>query len=393
MLLVSSRFTFQLFSFIAILFFASGCEIIDSLIPEKDPDERDEKVTLPGVFTMSNETDGNEVIYFRRNHDGTLTKAGEFDTGGKGTGKSIITSQHPIELTKDNRFLLVVNAGSDELTAFKLKKDGLERTNVVPSGGQTPASVIVRQDGLVIVLNKNNGSGGLAAFWLNAHGELTPIPGSERQLSGDPKATPAQVEFSPSGNVVVVTELFGGEKGHIVTFTVGNGGLLSQPMVHPPFGRTPFGMMFTEGGVLVASEAFEASPGNPIPKAGAATSLRVKENGELEVISRSVPALGTATCWVQISKDNRFAFTTNTVSDDITTYAIGLDGSLKRLHLTPTGKGPIGMAMSANGKFLYNLNADNGTISAFRVDRVDGSLTQIQKVNVGSNAAFGMMGH
>ena len=51
------------------------------------------------------------------------------------------------------------------------------------------------------------------------------------------------------------------------------------------------------------------------------------------------------------------------------------------------------MAMGANGNFLYNLNADNGTISAFRVDKVDGSLTQIQKVNVGSNAAFGMMWH
>ena len=158
-----SRFSIPFFFFIAVLLFASSCERIDDLFP----DEMGENVKLPGVFTMSNEKEGNEVIYFRRKHDGTLSLAGKFDTGGKGTGKSIITSQHPIELTKDNKFLLVVNAGSDELTAFKVNKDGLERTDVVPSGGQTPASVTIREDGLVIVLNKNNGSGGLAAFWLN----------------------------------------------------------------------------------------------------------------------------------------------------------------------------------------------------------------------------------
>ena len=287
----------------------------------------------------------------------------------------------------------MVNAGSNELTAFKVNKDGLERTDVVPSGGQKPVSVTVRQDGLVIVLNQQNGNGKLAAFWLNEHGDLTHIPGSERQLSNDPKAVPPQVDFNPSGNVLVVTEIFGGEKGHIITFTVDHKGLLSEPIIHPPFGRSPFGFMFTDSGILVVSEAFEASPGNPIPKAGAASSFHVKENGELHVISQSVPALGTATCWVQISEHNRFAFTTNTASDDITTYGIGFDGSLTRLHLTPTGKGPVGMAMSADGRFLYNLNADTGTITAFRVGKVDGKLTQIQKVDVGSNAAFGMMGH
>lgn len=49
--------------------------------------------------------------------------------------------------------------------------------------------------------------------------------------------------------------------------------------------------------------------------------------------------------------------------------------------------------MSADGRFLYNLNADNGNITARRVDKVDGILIQLQKVNVGANAAFGMIGH
>ncbi len=384
-----SRFTVHFFSIIAVLFFASACDRIEDLFPK----DEDEDLTMPGVFTMSNETDGNEVVYFRRNQNGTLTKAGEFDTGGKGTGKSIITSSDPIELTKDNKFLLVVSAGSSELTAFRVKKDDLERTDIVPSGGNLPVSVTVREDGLVIVLNQNNGSGNLAGFWLNEYGILTPIPNSERQLSNDPMATPAQVDFSPNGKVLVVTELFADEKGKIVTFTVNNAGLLSEPMFQGPFGRTPFGFRFTDKGVLIVSEAFETSPGNPIPDAGAGTSLRVKDNGELEVISLSVPALGTATCWVQISNNNRFAFMTNTASADITTFGIGHDGSLERLHLTPTGNGPLGMAISKNDRFLYNLNGKEGTITAFSVDKSDGSLTKFQEVGVGSDAAFGMEGH
>ena len=60
------------------------------------------------------------------------------------------------------------------------------------------------------------------------------------------------------------------------------------------------------------------------------------------------------------------------MSGDTSTYATGYDKSLSRLHLTPTEKGPIGMARRAKGRFLYNLNEDKGNISAFRVDKNNG---------------------
>jgi 6-phosphogluconolactonase (cycloisomerase 2 family) len=50
------------------------------------------------------------------------------------------------------------------------------------------------------------------------------------------------------------------------------------------------------------------------------------------------------------------------------------------------------MVMSINDRFLYNLNGKEGTITAFRVNKSDGSLTKFQEVSVGSKAAFGMMG-
>src|SRR5262245_46264360 len=38
------------------------------------------------LYTMSNSTDGNTVIVFRRGPDGHLSRAGEFPTDGLGTG-------------------------------------------------------------------------------------------------------------------------------------------------------------------------------------------------------------------------------------------------------------------------------------------------------------------
>lgn len=370
--------------------FAAGCDDDDN----RNITGPDEQVPLRGAFILSNEETDNAVIFFPRRNDGTLGEARRFDTGGRGTGKSIIGAAHPLEFTKDRRFLLAVSAGSDQLTAFRVTEQGLQRTALVPSGGKKPVSVTIRDDGLVFVLNENGGEGGIAGFRLSGDGNLTPIPNSGRQLGeatqGGIPALPAQVELSPDGRVLVVTAKFSGpnNEGRIVTFTVGSDGLLSEPIKHPPFGRTPFGMDFTENGTLLVAEAFAEAPGNPIPNEGKLSSFRVLPSGALEVISRSVPALGSVTCWVE-TKGN-FAFTTNTASDNITTFRVGPDGRLERLRLTPTGKGPIGIELSVDGNFLFNLNAGDGTITAFRVDEATGELTQIQKVNT-VNPAFGLL--
>ena len=211
-----------------------------------------------------------------------------------------------------------------------------------------------------------------------------------------PPALPPQVEFSPDGNVLVVTERFSGpnNEGRILTFTVSSNGLLSQPVIHPPFGDTPFGMAFTPDGILIVSEAFVKAPGvNPDKQEGKASSFRVLPNGAIEVISRSVPTQGSISCWVQPSADGRFAWVTNfgKTSNSITTFRVGRNGTLERLNVTPTGDGPIGMGLTVGGDFLYNLNARDGSITAFRVDKSTGNLTKIQLLDFSPDAAFGLI--
>src|SRR5207244_893958 len=126
---------------------------------------------------------------------------GSYSTGGRGTGKPHLASQSSVVLSGDGRWLLVTNAGSDDLSLFAVGPDGLELADRVASGGSGPTSVAVHGD-LVYVLN--NGAPSIGGFRLE-DGKLRPLGGSTRPLSAD-DADPAQISFSRDGRTLVVTE-------------------------------------------------------------------------------------------------------------------------------------------------------------------------------------------
>ena len=88
-------------------------------------------------------------------------------------------------MTDDGRFLLVVNAGSSEVSVFRRDEDGLDLRDVASSGGTMPVSVTAHK-GLVYVVNAGGGAGaedGIAGFALGSDGSLTLLPGSMHPLS------------------------------------------------------------------------------------------------------------------------------------------------------------------------------------------------------------------
>lgn len=321
----------------------------------------------PGaVYVASNATTGNEILVFPRAADGALGAPSRFGTGGKGSGGGL-GNQGGIVLTHGNRWLLVVNAGSNEVSVFAVKHHRLELRDRVSSGGTQPVSVTAFRR-LVYVLNAG-GVGNITGFRLSERGRLRPVPHSTRPLSG-PATGAAQVEFSPDGEELVVTEK---ATSTISTYVVEDDGLTEGPQPQPSVGETPFGFAFSRRGTLVVSEAFGGAAG-----ASALSSYDVSESGELEVVSASVGTTQTAACWVVITQDSRFAYTTNTGSNTISGYSLSRDGALTLLAVNgvngTTGAGPIDMALSRNDRFLYTLNSSDGTISAFRVN-ANGSLT------------------
>ena len=71
----------------------------------------------PGaVYAMTNAAGGNSILIFSRAATGALASAGSAATGGAGKGSGL-GSQGALVLTNDQRWLLAVNAGSNDLTA------------------------------------------------------------------------------------------------------------------------------------------------------------------------------------------------------------------------------------------------------------------------------------
>ena len=88
----------------------------------------------PGaVYSMTNAAAGNSILIFDRAANGALTAAGSVATGGKGQGSGL-GSQGALTLSADQRWLLAVNAGSNDVTAFSVTDDGLQWRSKTPSG-------------------------------------------------------------------------------------------------------------------------------------------------------------------------------------------------------------------------------------------------------------------
>ncbi|PYO62523.1 MAG: 3-carboxymuconate cyclase [Gemmatimonadetes bacterium] len=327
----------------------------------------DAEDTPGAVYTLMNQVaanGGNAVAIFQRSAAGTLTAAGTVATGGTGTGSSL-GSQGALALSDDGRWLFTVNAGSNDISAFRVSPAGLSLTDRHLSGGTKPISLTVH-DNIVYVLN-GGGSGNVSGFTVGSDGALAPIPGSTRPLGGA-AVDPAQVAFGPDGRWLVVTEK---NTNSIDVYSVTPDGVASGPTPQAPAGAgiKPFGFAFGLRNELIVSEA----------ATGSASSYTLGSSGRVTLVSGAVATHQGAPCWVGVTKNGRFAYSANAASGTISGFAVGTDGSLSLLDasgVTATvGPGNLDLALSVNGRYLYQLRG-SGPITALRVES-DGHLTTL----------------
>ena len=274
-------------------------------------------------------------------------------------------------LPPSNRFLLAVNAGSNQISVLKINKNDLTVVDLVNSGGIRPISLALHDD-LLYVLNEG-GTPNITGFTVEENGTLTPLAGSTQPLIGGVAADPAQIGFSSDGSLLVVTEKAG---NRINTYTIDDDGLPSAPINNPSNGMTPFGFAFNNAGTLVVSEAFGGAA-----NASAASSYSAPDSGILSVVSGSVANSQTASCWVVIPNNGKFAFVSNTGSGTISSYRIGSD--VEWLALldsvagdTGMGSSPIDMTLSNNSRYLFVHAAGSQLVVSFRVKK-KGTLTMV----------------
>jgi 6-phosphogluconolactonase len=328
------------------------------------------------VYVNDNTTGTNTIAAFNRHADGRLTAmAGSpFPAGGAGTGTSV-GSQGALQETGDGRYLLAVDAGSNQISVLRITAGG--RLAAVPgspfsSGGIEPVSIAVHGQ-LVYVANAGTGGSDYAGFMLGQGGRLSPIKGSKVALQDG--SQPGDVLFNATG-----TNLAGTRVGTslIDSFAVRPDGRLT-PAPGSPFkaqGPGPFGSEFrpTNPSQLFVSNA------HGDPNTGTVSAFHVSRNGALASIGRSpFRDLQTAPCWVEITHDSRFLFTVNTAVPSISRYQITAGGSLQLLGSTgfnlPTGLSPFDARLAPNGGTLWVVDSGSAMVSGFAVD--DGDLTEL----------------
>ena len=322
------------------------------------------------LYVQTNDADQNEIVAFARGADGRLQPLGRYATGGLGTGKAHLPSQGSVVLDDSGRWLLVANAGSDELTLFEVEPDGLRLADRIASGGSAPTSIAVHGEHVYAL---NNGSTGISGFVLDG-GRLRPLEGSARQLSSE--ADPAQIAFSPDGSTLVVTER---GTNRISSFELDERGYADGPTTIDSAGATPYGFDFA-GGAVVVTEAF----GGEIGRA-AASSNALDAPGRLAAVSASVADTRSEVCWAAATRDGRFVYVTNFGDGTISSYRVESGGRLE-LHEAVAAATRLGRpgvrdeAISRDGRFLYALDADAHAVFGWAVGE-DGSLTAVGDVD------------
>ena len=316
----------------------------------------------------------NTIAALNRHADGSLTPVpgSPFAAGGQGTGTGI-ASQGALQESADHRYLLAVDAGSDQVSVLRiLPGGGLAPVagGPVSSGGSDPVSIAVWGN-LVYVANAGFGGENYTGFRLGGGGRLRPIAGSTFALPAG--SQPGDVLFGGYGRLLAGTRVATSE---IDSFRVSPSGRLT-PAFGSPFaaqGPGPFGSQFrpTDPWQLFVSNA-HGGAGN-----GTVSAFRVSGDGTLSSIGGSPFAdLQTAPCWVEISHDGRHLFAVNTASGSISTYEIAWDGSLTLAGSTPLSQaaGPEDARLSPDGRSLWVVNSGGDAINAFSVK--GGALTEL----------------
>ena len=325
------------------------------------------------VFVMTNAADQNEIISYVRNADGSLGRSRHFSTGGRGSGGTIdpLASQGSLTLTEDHSFLLAVNAGSGEISVFRVRQATLALVDVIACGGSEPVAV-AQHGNLVYVLNAG-GTSNVVGFYLDRNGKLSQIRNSTAFLT-TANSGAASLSFSPDGHTLLVTEK---ATNRIDAFQVHADGTLGPIVVNPAIGPGTFAVLFAPNGAALVAETGPTGGHN----ASAISSYELLPNGSLSAVSASVPTLGAATCWLAVTPNGRFVYTSNSASATISGFAISANGSLESLAGTvlatlPTGSANLDLAITTDGKFLYSLDSGTGTVSIFGIGE-DGLLTSL----------------
>lgn len=393
------------------------------------------------LYVTSNKSEGNTVVVFHENSSGKFKKAGEYSTGGKGTGDLEIPAlqkdpTHPllngddplisayaIEATADRKHLVTVNPGDGTVSLMAVEDNQkLKSVNAVAASDKFPVSVAIFGDHVAVAsVGEDNGKGSIASYKIT-NGKLVSIEGSRRDLA----ARPSTIRFSSDGEHVIVDELVTGKIKVFAmvgdTFSDKSVSQIDSPRgSEDRFQAIPVGFTVQGNGgddVLFVSEARFLTPDfklrkekNVVPQSplyswqtSSVSTYKLTDDGQISVVSKDVltgkkvEGGEIANCWVALSADGTVLYAANALSSSISTFDVKKNGEISLRNQTafkdPSEKLFFGdISISRDGKHLYQLVGNKGQVMIFDID-ANGDLKHQQTVDgLPELGAYGLLVH
>ena len=398
------------------------------------------------LYMQTNEVE-NGIIHYHRSANGALAEVERVATGGAGSGElsPIYHIKRPndfegagsVILTPDRRFLFTTNAGDNSVSSFAVDKEGrVTLLDVKPTGNPTNGgakSLAYAPSSRTLFVLHTVGPDHLRLMSVDEKGKLTARPEQYSVNTKDwPNRGPTMVVLSPDGKFLVVATAFdelpsrknpdgslilwiprpdgtlhvivsnAPDPDGIVVFPVGKDGGLGEPSFYDARGAVPFYIAFLHNRPDTFLIGFGVADGLAMGRIDAEGKINV---GPIVKIDTSA-GLPSEVCWLAVSPDDRFVFTTNFGYSTMSSFRIDGNGlSIAKDPASPKVKGdgtfraidgvvssgPSDSWLTPDGAYLYQIYGNASKLVGYATQR-DGSLKEITNVKIPYNSPEGLAG-
>ena len=352
-------------------------------------------ITQHAVYVETNDPrpNSNGILAYAIANDGSLRpiKGSPFATGGTGFvdpsfALGPFDNDQQLVLSRNESTLFAVNSGSNTLTAFHVAPDG-RLSNLLGwptrSGGSTPISIGRKGDQLIVLNSSEDPAQAATAGPPNAQ-TIDILPGGfplrrPFQAVELPKGSePTQVLTTDTGRFIFGTSFPAG--GSIAAFERNaDGSVTFTDNIEPP----------TFNGTQALALGLWAHPTQPYLYAGLVNVNRVgvyhwNRAGKLSLVT-TVPDSGVGLCWLRVTPDGKWLFTSNTVDESVSVFSLADPANpIEVSRAVDAGAGGYyNIGLSPDGRHLYALEEETSTaaegrsnkIHVFDFDPANGQLT------------------
>jgi DNA-binding beta-propeller fold protein YncE len=320
----------------------------------------------------------------------SLTLLALLFAGCSGSGMTMMTTPPPVPQSASFAFAANMNANTVSAFAIDPKTGALSPVAGSPFAAGTAPEFMATDPSGSLLFVANSGSSNVSAFQINTQtGALAAVPGSPFAVG----ARPEGVAVAPMGKFVFVANQ---ASNSISVFTLAANGALA-PIAGSPFAAAhPFSLAVHPSGKFLYTNNFPDSTASDL---NSVSTFQIAVSGALSPLAGSPSATANApgfasSIGLAMDAQGKFLFVTDHMAQAVVPFKVDpASGTLTPASTLPTPpascnsvschNNPLRAAVHPNSQLVYASNVQAGTVSAFGV--VAGGLSPIAEFPVGQH--------